>query len=274
MTRLILVVTTMFVAGSALSQSQVLSSPGKPQSEAVRNSAPAAPATAPPPGPVDDQSTIRVLLAPALDTALVSPFSGRVRHVSVALGQSFGKGRTLISFDCDEPLARLQMAEAEHASARESHDAKLRLQGLQQAGEVEVSLAASAVERARAQAALYRAQVAQCSVTAPFSGRVVKISVKSHQGVSQGQPLLELVSDGALKLRLNAPARWLTWLKTGTRFTVAIDETGRSYKAHVTAINGRVDAVSQSVELEAVIDGTAPDLLPGMSGTARLTPPR
>jgi RND family efflux transporter MFP subunit len=222
---------------------------------------------------VDEQNTIRVLLAPALETTLVSPFAGRIRQVSVTLGQSFAKGRTLISFDCDEPLARLQMAEAELASARESHDAKLRLQGLQQAGEVEVSLAASAAERARAQAALYRAQLAQCSVTAPFSGRAVKIAVKSHQGVTQGQPLLELVSDGSLKLRLNAPAKWLAWMKTGTGFAVAIDETGRSYKARVTAINARVDAVSQSVELEAVIVGAAPDLLPGMSGVARFSPP-
>jgi multidrug efflux pump subunit AcrA (membrane-fusion protein) len=148
------------------------------------------------------------------------------------------------------------------------------MQGLRQAGEVEVSLAASAAERARAQAALYRAQLAQCSVMAPFSGRAVKIAVKSHQGVTQGQPLLELIGDGSLKLRLNAPAKWLNWLRTGTTFSVAIDETSHTYKARVTAVNARVDAVSQSIELEAVIDGEAPDLLPGMSGIARFSPPR
>lgn len=224
--------------------------------------------------PVDEQNSIRVLLASGLETSLVSPFSGRIRDVSVSLGQSFSKGKTLISFDCDEPIARMQMAEAELGSARETHEAKLRMQGLQQAGEVEVSLAASVAERARAQVALYRAQLAQCTVSAPFSGRVVKIAVKSHQGVTQGQALLELVSSGSLKLRLNAPAKWLGWLKVGTNFDVAVDETGRSYPARVSAINARVDAVSQSVELEAMIEGAAPDLLPGMSGVARFNPPR
>lgn len=260
MIRVAFIIATMLVATAVAAQPPV--EPAKP-----------AP-TAKLPRPTDDPNAIRVLLAPALETTLVSPFSGRVRHLAIALGQSFGKGKTLISFDCDEPQARMQMAEAELASARESHDAKLRLQGLQQAGEVEVSLAASAAERARAQVALYRAQLAQCRVTAPFSGRAVKIAVKPHQGVSQGQPLLELVSDGPLKLRLNAPAKWLLWLKAGSQFTVTIDETGRSYKARVTAINARVDAVSQSVELEAMLGGATPDLLPGMSGVARFSPPQ
>lgn len=213
-------------------------------------------------------SGIRVLLAPEAETTLVSPFAGNVRAVNLSLGQAFARGKVLVSFDCDEQNARLNMADAEFTSARESHEAKLRLQGLQQAGEVEVSLAASTVERTKAQVALYRAQMAQCVVVAPFSGRAVKVIAKPHQGVSQGQPLLEIVSDGPLKLRLNAPAKWVAWLKRGTPFEVQIDETGKVYKARVTALNGRIDAVSQSIELEAAIDQKAPDLLAGMSGVA------
>lgn len=217
---------------------------------------------------------IRVLLAPETETTLVSPFAGRVRSVGLSLGQSFGRGKVLVAFDCDEQSARMQMAEAEWASARESHDAKLRLQGLQQAGQVEVSLAASAAERGKAQVALYRAQMAQCTVVAPFAGRAVKIAVKPYQGVSQGQSLLEIVSDGPLKIRLNAPAKWVAWLKRGTAFEVQIDETGKTYKARVTALNGRIDAVSQSIELEAMIDQKAPDLLAGMSGVATFVQPK
>lgn len=216
--------------------------------------------------------SIRVLLAPALETTLVSPFAGRVRNVLVNLGQSFEAGKLLIDFDCEEQAARLRMAEAESGSARETHEMKLRMQGLQQAGEVEVALAASAAERTLAQVALYRAQLDQCRISAPFSGRAVKIAVKPAQGTTQGQALLEIVSDGPLKLRLNAPARWLAWLRVGSRFNVRIDETARNYAARVTAINGRVDAVSQSIEIEASIEDMAPELLPGMSGTARFTP--
>lgn len=221
----------------------------------------------------ENPNEIRVLLAPELETTLVSQIVGRIAAVNVHLGQSFAKGKTLIQFDCSEQAARVDMAQAELAAARENHNAKLRLQGLQQAAEVEVSMAASNAAKARAQVNLYRAQLGQCSIQAPFSGQVVKIAVKPHQGVNQAQPLMEIISDGPLKLRLNAPAKWVKWLKIGSPFDVIIEETGKHYQAKVSALNARIDAVSQTIELEATMVNKAPELLPGMSGTARFTPP-
>jgi RND family efflux transporter MFP subunit len=217
-------------------------------------------------------NAVRVLVAPAQEATLFSQGIGRIRDVDGSLGSRFKAGATLLSFDCDEQAARLKMAQAELSAARETHNAKLRLQGLQSAGELEVSLAAAAAQKAEAQVALYRAQQAYCVVKAPFDGRVVKLHVKAYEGVNQNAPLLDIISDGPLKLRLNAPSSWLRWLKVGTPFQVHIDETDKTYTARVTALNARVDAVSQSVELEGVIADSAPDLLPGMSGSARFTP--
>lgn len=217
---------------------------------------------------------IRVLLTPDVETTLVSPILGRVRAVNVTLGASFPKGRVLVEFDCQEQAARVNMGRAEVVAARENHEAKLRLQGLQQAGDVEVKLAAAAVDKAQAQLELYRTQASQCVVAAPFAGRAVKVHVKPFQGVNAGAPLVEIVSGGPFKLRLNVPSRWLAWIKRGTPFDVAIDETGKTYTARVTAINARVDAASQSVEVEGSIDNRSGELLAGMSGAARFTLPR
>lgn len=108
-------------------------------------------------------------------------------------------------------------------------------------------------------------------MAAPFTGRVVKIHVRRYQSVQSGTPLVDLVSDGPLKLRLNVPSRLLRTLKVGTPFEVDIDETGRSYPAKVTAINARVDAVARTIELEGALEGSPKELLPGMTGIARLT---
>jgi RND family efflux transporter MFP subunit len=217
---------------------------------------------------------IRVLLTPELETTLVSPILGRVRAVNVTLGAGFQKGRVLVDFDCQEQQARVNMGKAEVVAAREQHEAKLRLQGLQQAGDVEVNLAAAALEKAQAQVELYRTQANQCVVTAPFSGRAVKVHVKPFQGVQAGAPLVEIVSSGPFKLRLNVPSKWLGWIKPGTPFEVTIDETGKTYAARITAINARVDAASQSIEIEGSIENRGGELLAGMSGAARFKPPR
>lgn len=216
-----------------------------------------------------DPSAIRVLLSPALETTLVSQMVGRIVALNASLGARVAKGRTVVAFDCSESRARLQMAQAENAGARETLDVKNRLLQLEAAGASEVTLAAAAAERSQAAIALSRAQLSQCNVVAPFTGRVVRIHVKPHQGVNVGNPLVEMVSDGPLKVRLNAPSRLLRTLRVGAPFDVTIDETGKTYTANITAINARVDAVAQTVELEGSIKDASNELLAGMTGTAR-----
>ena len=216
----------------------------------------------------------RVLLIPEKETTLVSQMVGRVVSLGGGIGDAFRAGAQLVRFDCSESQARLRMAEAELNSAQENLGAKQRLQALKAAGDVEVSLAVAAVDKAKAQIDLSRVQLRLCAVPAPFAGRIVKLHVREFQGVNVGQPLMDIVASGPLKLRLNVPSRWLRWLKAGASFDVQIDETGKQYPANVTAINARVDAVSQSVEIEGRIGGAFPELLAGMSGTARFAQAR
>lgn len=234
--------------------------------------APAMPTAAPNarPAPVQaDPHAIRVLLSPELETVLASQMLGRISSLNAGLGAKVNKGQTLLSFDCSEAAARLRMAQAEYANAKETQDVKERLRKLDAAGDTEVLLAKTMADKAKASISLTQVQMGQCVVKAPFSGYVVKLHVKPAQGVNVGVPLLEMVSDGPLKLRLNVPSRWLHALKVGTGFEVAIDETRKTYPAKVSAINARVDAVAQTVELEARIDGKPAELLAGMSGVAR-----
>lgn len=237
--------------------------------KAVAAPMPAAPQPAAPMPAAPNPQAIRVLLSPEVETLLSAQMLGRISAVNANLGGHVPRGKVLLSFDCSEPQARLRMAEAENNAARESLEVKQRLRKLDAAGDTEVLLAQAEADRTRAAIALTQVQLSQCAVKAPFSGHIVKLHVKAHQGVNVGMPLLEMVSDGPLKLRLNVPSRWLRELKVGTPFEVAIDETGKTYPAKVTAINARVDAVAQSIEMEARIDGKHPHLLAGMSGIAR-----
>ena len=117
---------------------------------------------------------------------------------------------------------------------------------------------------------MQNAQVAQCTIKAPWSGRVAKVHVRTKMSVTPSQPMVDIVKSGPLRLKLNAPSRMIAKIKSDALFNVAIDETGKSYQARVLAVNSRVDPVSQTIELEAVISKNYEDLLPGMSGTALL----
>ncbi len=213
---------------------------------------------------------IRVLLAPELETTLSSPVAARITSLNATLGARFNAGQTLVSFNCQESVARKGIADAELSAAVEQHEAKVRMQGLEQASDVEVAVAASAVAKAKSQLALQQAQVSQCSVSAPWAGRIAKVHARNFMTVSAGQPLVDLVKTGPLKLKLNVPSRWLSQLQVGSVFDVSIDETGKTYQARVVAINSRIDPVSQTIELEAGMAQAYPELLAGMSGVASM----
>lgn len=217
--------------------------------------------------------SVRVLLAASRETTLASRIQGMITNMAVSHGQSFAKDKVLVTFDCGEQTARLAMAQAERATARENYQGKVRMQGLQQASEVDVALAAGMLSRAKAQVSLYSLQQQQCQIKAPFAGRVVKLNTKAYESVSPGQPLLEIVGTGPLVLRVNVPSVWLAWIQPGVGFKVRIDETGADYEAKVSALNGRVDAASQTIEIEGVLLKEAKELLPGMSGTAQFSRP-
>ena len=136
---------------------------------------------------------VRVLLVPDKETTIASTIAARIVTFNGTLGRNFKAGETLVAFDCEEALARVEMSKAELSGAIEQHEAKVKMQGLEQASDVEVALAASASNKAKAQLNLNQAQVSQCKIYAPWAGRVAKTNVKNHMTVTSGQPLMELV---------------------------------------------------------------------------------
>lgn len=217
------------------------------------------------------ENLVPALLIAPIQTTLASPMFGRVSKHNASLGSSFKKGSLLISFECADRDAQVGMGEAEYASAQIAYENKLKLQGLSQAGEIEVQLAATEASRTKAQLDYFQALADQCDVRAPFSGKVSNVLVKPYQGVGQGEALLDIISTSGLKVVMNIPANWLNQVKVKDSVIISINETGESYKAILTAINSTVDSVSHTIEVEAEIIDAPTNLLPGMSGSAQFS---
>lgn len=202
------------------------------------------------------------------ETVISSPIIGLISQIPSRVGTRFDKGEVILKFDCTENEARAQIAQSELTAASEALEAKIRLKAMDAASEIEVTTAAAQVAKAEAQLRLNQYQVSQCGLQAPFAGYVVRVMGKPHQTTTVGQPLLEIISAGAPKLRVSASSRQFTRIRVGTWLKVTIDETGLSYDAVVTAVNARIDPVNQTFEMEARLANAGTNLLPGMSGTA------
>ena len=219
-----------------------------------------------------NENEVAALIVAGEETTLSSQMAGRISRIAVGLGDHVGKGAALLQFDCAEQKAQLDTAEAEYRGARETHLARLRLQALGAAGELEVTVAAAAADKARAQVAVRKSQMAYCAVHSPFQGNVARLRVKPSESVNVGQPLVDLVNPASLKAQMFVPAAWIQWLRPGIPLLINVRETGETFKAHVSKVNSRVDGVSQQLEVEARIDKGQGRLLPGMVGAAAFDP--
>jgi len=203
------------------------------------------------------------------EATLSSQMAGRISSV-VPMGTAFGAGRALVIFDCAEQNARVNASNAELVSAQQFYEARIKMQGLQSVSELDVAQAAAAVDKAKAQLELSRVQASYCNVSAPFSGRVARLKVKQYESVAAGQPLIEIVAPERLKLQINVPSSILSTTKVGTVMDIRVEETGKTYQARIKSINGRIDAVGQTIEIDARFEDKTSDLIPGMSGSAKV----
>ena len=220
-----------------------------------------------------EQQPIRAQLSPVRYTTIAAELAGRVQEVPFREGESFKERQSLIVFDCATQKAQFDKVKAAMAIAERNYQTNKKLLALGSVGRIEYENSASEYQKARADTDELSAIVAKCTIVAPFDGRIVEQKIRAQQFVQSGQPLLEILDHSALELEFIAPSKWSAWLVPGYRFTLRVDETGKSYPAKITRVGARIDSISQTVKLAAVIDGDYPDLSPGMSGTLDITPP-
>lgn len=231
---------------------------------------PAAPVKA---GPTLETREIRAQLAPRRYTTLAAEIGAKISRLPLPEGASFRQGQLLVQFDCTLQQTQVAKAEAAVMAADTAWEANQKLIQLKSVGQVELDTSRAELLKAKAELAANRAILGKCQITAPFSGRIADQKVREQQFVQAGQPLLEILDDTALELEFIVPSRWMAWVKPGAAFKVAIDETGKTYPAKVQRVGARVDPISQSVKLTAVIDGRFNELVAGMSGKVLMAPP-
>ncbi|MCI8211816.1 hemolysin D [Pseudomonas sp. S25] len=223
--------------------------------------------------PGSSSTDIRVQLSASQRTVLSSELAGKIISLDIKEGESFKKGERLVAFDCAIHQARLNHSAAAESAASKKLSIAKRLDQLQSISVSDVAQAEAALTMARAESGVGRVMLQRCNINAPFSGRVAERKVQPGEYVAEGKELLAIYDNSAFDVELIAPSRWLTWLKPGSRFEVSLDETGKSYPAEVVRMGSVIDPLSQSVKVFGRIATGDGSLLPGMSGTAQLTPP-
>ncbi len=264
----------MFVAGAALvmvaGAAYAFSGNDKQWSEAEAPVAAVAeaPKAAAAPTAVDPSSIIRGVIASQSEATIASRMTAGIISMPYKVGQKFGRGALLASFDCSTLRAQYAAANAATMAYKKTYDTNVELDLYQAVGKNEVGVSKANLGKASAEAAAVSSQLGDCAVYAPFSGVVVEQIAHANEVAATGQPLMKIQDASNLEVQIIVPSKWLVWMKPGAKFDFKVDETGQTVSGSIARLGASVDPVSKTIRVVGHLSGAGATVLPGMSGSA------
>jgi membrane fusion protein (multidrug efflux system) len=217
-----------------------------------------------------ERQEIRAQLRPLRYTTLSAEIGAVAKELPMREGQRFVKNDVILRLDCALLEAQNRKAVAEVAGAQRTLQANERLAELNAAGLMELDLARNAVEKAVAEQQIAQTQLSKCEIRAPFDGVIAEHRIREQQYVQPGTPVLDILDDSSYELEFLAPSSWLARMRANMVVKIFIDEARRAAFARVLRISPRIDPVSQSIKITAIVEGPTMDLKAGMSGRLQM----
>jgi RND family efflux transporter MFP subunit len=171
----------------------------------------------------DGGAEVPGVIASSRRAILTSRLAAAVVELTVREGDAVRRGAVLVRLEDAALRAALASGEAsDQAAARDLQRAEALLaKGAATRNEVEN--AATAAERARAARVAAREAVADASIRAPFSGRVLRKAASVGDIVAPGQPLLEIEGAGGLEVVASVESAVRERLRVGQHVEVRLD---------------------------------------------------
>ena len=196
---------------------------------------------------------------------LTSTVTELVTQVNFQDGQRVKQGDVLIQMNDSEELAELAEENSRLAEAKRQVNRLNSLAATNAATESALDSQRRDVETAKARIQAIQSRVAQRKIVAPFDGVVGLRNISIGALAQPGTRITTIDDDSIMKLDFAIPARFLSVLQPG----VAIEARARSYPGEVfngtiASIDSRIDPVTRSIQVRAIIDNTERRLKPGL----------
>ncbi len=191
---------------------------------------------------------------------------GTVTEVLFEAGSFVETGAPLLRLEDDEERLAVRLAEV---SVRESEQLLARYRRIENTGAVsdsQIAEAETALQAARINLEQARVTLAERTVLAPFSGFTGLTDVDAGARITTTTVITQLDDRSTLFVDFQAPEQVFRLITVGStiRATPFYDDT-RTYEAHVSSVDSRVDATRRTFRVRAALDNAADTLRPGMS---------
>ncbi|WP_300271748.1 efflux RND transporter periplasmic adaptor subunit [Halomonas sp.] len=188
-----------------------------------------------------------------------------VRELNFHDGQEVEAGQLLVRLADDEALAELRAAQALRDERRNAVNRLSQLQSRNLAPRGDLEDAQARLRQVEAEIQALEARLADYRLHAPFAGRVGFRNVSVGSLVTPGTALVTLDKLDVMKLDFTLPELALGELSPGLPLTATSGAYPDSpFQGEIATIGTRIDPVSRSVTVRALLDNPEGRLRPGM----------
>lgn len=171
----------------------------------------------------DQQLTRTGSLIPFKEADIMATTAGKVMAVKYELGSYVSKGATVVNVDSRLKTLSLQATELNINKLKKDTERYTKLLAGNAATEVQVNDTRYNYENALNQAEQIKQQIADASVQAPISGRIVKKNIEAGEFVNVGTSLGTILDVSRLKVQVNIGESDVYKLKEGQHVQVKTD---------------------------------------------------
>ena len=192
-------------------------------------------------------------------------FAEFIREIQFAEGQRVAQNDVLLVLENTEEQALLQEA---NFTLQDAKRQLARIKAIAGRGDASQSLLDERQREfnvAKARFTGIESRLKDYTVSAPFAGLIGLRNISQGAYVAPGDVITTLIDDSAMKLDFSVPAVFLSTLKTGMLLTATTrafpDET---FKGSVATLDNRVDPISRTVIVRALLPNPKGVLKPGL----------
>ncbi len=203
---------------------------------------------------------------------LTTEVSGRVIEINLAPGAQVPQGAVLLRLDDRQARADLAVIEAQLSDARRQFERAQRLRANNSVSQSQVDELRTSVDVAMAQRQAAQVRLENHRIEAPFAGVVGLSDVSIGAYLQAGTTITTLDTSDRMELSFAVPERFIGQVRVGQMVRATSPAfPGESFEGELIELGSRINELSRTLTVRALIDNAEGRLRPGQFMSASLT---
>lgn len=203
---------------------------------------------------------------------VTTEIAGLITTILFKPGSQVKKGDLLIKLNADTEIAQLEALQASEQLAQITYNRDKAQFAIQAVSQATVDADIANLKNLQAQVEQQKTIIEKKHIRAPFSGRLGICYVNPGQYLNPGDKIVTLQTLDPIYVDFYLPQQTLVSVTKGLPVQLTSDTyPGKIFTGKITTINPLVDVATRNVQMEATVDNSKNELIPGMFTNVEIT---